>query len=181
MPLNLYFHISPWGQWRDYWCGLYSLGNSSSASGSSDPVRTVGLVATRGGRQARATVRPVGLFFLSPLQLFLFSLFSACLLSISILLFPCTNVWENTRARVPHIIAILILACLFALQKTTVSSGSGMLLNKISKLNLSYYFSTFAFFLYFFPSLVFCCSHVQCVRKNARRKVEHTPFLLQPH
>ena len=76
----------------DYMSRLCSLGNSSTASESNDPRGTVG-PSYRG--------RPD--FFLCPLYFFLFSLFSACLLSlflchISILLFLCASVWENTSA-----------------------------------------------------------------------------------
>ena len=76
----------------DYRCRLGSLGNSSTASGSSDPLMTEG-PSYKLGRQyfffcARCTFHIFTLLFLS----------SSFVCVILFLLFPCASVQENNRA-----------------------------------------------------------------------------------
>ena len=78
----------------DYWCMLSLLGNSSTTSGKR-PRGTIG----------PSYSWPLGFFFsLAVLSRFTLLFSHSSSVSISFLLFPCSSVWKNTRAWVPHFI-----------------------------------------------------------------------------
>ena len=82
------------------------LGNSSTASGHSDPGGTVGPSYSLGRRDFFFFSWPLYSFPYSRLSSFYLHLF---LYLISFFVFPGASVWENTRAWVPYFLFLLVL------------------------------------------------------------------------